>query len=216
MKRYSIVLLLIVLLLAGCKKDSYSKNDNAKLNGTISYETTDDNETKAYLNLDEPIIIDDKSVNKIEIDYDKELKDNTKTGIEGTIKEDNGKYLIEVDDIDNLLSYVNKYSNDVFSLTIPTDIIKIVTVEKTDTGFIIYSTRNMDKGGKVLEIKYITTAEYKKLNNKKQVINRITSNDNYTIISISPTTTEYNAEYAKDYEIISDHIKAIEKSIKLK
>ncbi len=216
MKRYSIVLLLIVLLLAGCKKDSYSKNDNAKLNGTISYETTDDNETKAYLNLDEPIIIDDKSVNKIEIDYDKELKDNTKTGIEGTIKEDNGKYLIEVDDIDNLLSYVNKYSNDVFSLTIPTDIIKIVTVEKTDTGFIIYSTRNMDKGGKVLEIKYITTTEYKKLNNKKQVINRITSNDNYTIISISPTTTEYNAEYAKDYEIISDHIKAIEKSIKLK
>jgi hypothetical protein len=74
----------------------------------------------------------------------------------------------------------------------------------------------MDKGGKVLEIKYITTTEYKKLNNKKQVINRITSNDNYTIISISPTTTEYNAEYAKDYEIISDHIKAIEKSIKLK
>ena len=210
MKKY-IIVLLILLLLTGCKKETYSTNETAKLEGTISYE-----ETKTYLTLDKPIIIDNKEVNKIEIEYDKDLKENTKTTIEGTIKENNGSYSIEVDDIDNLLSYINKYSNDIFTFTIPTDIVKITTVEQTETGFIIYSTNNMNNGGKVLEIKYLTNTEYKKLNNKKQVIDRITSNEKYTIIAIFPTTTEYSKEYAKDYETISDHIKTIEKSIKLK
>ena len=215
MKRYIIVLLLIVLLLTGCKKESYSINDNAKLEGTINIETKDE-ETKAYLTLDEPIIIGDETINKIEIDYDKELKDNSRTTIEGTIKEDNGTYTLQVEDIDNLLSFINKYSNDVFNLTIPTEIVKITTVEKTDTGFIIYSASNISNGGKVLEIKYVTNTEYRKISNKKQVVERITSNDKYTIIAIYPTTTEYSKENAKEYEIISDHIKAIEKSVKLK
>ena len=210
MKKY-IIVLLILLLLTGCKKETYSTNETAKLEGTISYE-----ETKTYLTLDKPIIIDNKEVNKIEIEYDKDLKENTKTTIEGTIKENNGSYSIEVDDIDNLLSYINKYSNDIFTFTIPTDIVKITTVEQTENGFIIYSTNNMNNGGKVLELKYLSNTEYKKLNTKKQVIERITSNEKNTIIAIYPTTTEYSKEYAKEYETISDHIKTIEKSIKLK
>ena len=52
-----------------------------------------------------------KEVNKIEIEYDKDLKENTKTTIEGTIKENNGSYSIEVDDIDKIyksLDYISQ------------------------------------------------------------------------------------------------------------
>ena len=54
------------------------------------------------------------------------------------------------------------------------------------------------------------------LEKSNDIVEGMIANEKYTIIAIFPTTTEYSKEYAKDYETISDHIKTIEKSIKLK
>ena len=207
MKRYSsLVLLICVILLSGCSNKVYKDNDNAKLTGTIT--TKDD---KQYLTLDNPIVIGDDTYNKIEIDYDKDLKDDYKVTIEGTINNNS----LKVDNIKDEKAYVNSYSNKVFKFTIPTDIVKLVTVKEIDNGFTIYSTNNMDNGGEVISIKVVSNSEYKKLSqNNKDIIERVNSNNDNTIIMIYPKTTEYSDKYAKEYTTIAEEINLIKKSIR--
>lgn len=202
-------MLITIILLTACTSKSikYNNNDNAKLTGTIS----NSEEDKTYLTLDEPIIIGDEEVKKIELNYDKDLKDNSKVTVDGTIKDNT----LEVNDIDNNQAYVNTFSNSIFKMTIPTDIIKIVTIEETDNGFIIYSTNNLDSGGIVVTIKSVTKNEFKKMSSSnKQVIEKVDSNQDLNIVIVYPTTIEYNEKYAKEYETICNYLTSIKKSIR--
>ena len=211
-----LTILAFSLLLTGCGKETFKTSDEASLSGTIVLKEID-KKPVSVLKLDEPIIIDDKEVSEIEIDYNKELKESSKVTINGKIEKDNNNYAIIVSDVDNILSYVNKYSNDVFSFTIPTEIIKICNVEKIDNGFIIYSSSNKDVGGEVMRIVYLTTDEYAKLRDSDNYdVEKIKSNKKYTIALITPTTTQYKEEFLNEYEQINDHTGEIEKSVILK
>ena len=203
----SIILLITILLLTGCLgKKTYSNNDRAKLSGTITVK-----DDKQYLTLDEPIIIGDDSINKIEIDYDKDLKEDYKVTIDGTIKDNS----LQVNDIDDDHAIITTYSNKIFKFTIPTDIIKLVTIKEIDNGFILYSTNNMDKGGEVVTIKSVSTNEYKQLTKSNNaIIERAAYKDSTSIILIYPKTTEYSDKFAKEYTDIAEKTNTIKKSIR--
>ena len=211
-----LTILAFSLLLTGCGKEQFKTSDEASLTGTIVLKEIDQKEV-SVLKLDEPVIIDNQEVSEIEIAYSKELKESSKVTINGKIEKSNDKYSIIVSDVDNILSYVNKYSNDVFSFTIPTDIIKICTVEKIDNGFVIYSTANKEAGGEVMRIVYVTPNEYSRLRDSSNYdVQKIKSNRKYTIALITPTTTQYKDEFLDEYEQINDHTNEIEKSVILK
>ncbi len=223
--RTTIALIITVLLITSCTTGEKVKvNETTTLKGTISTsEVTIDNETKkiSVLNLDEPIIIDGTSVNKIERDYDKDLKDDGETSITGTIKSnDNGdantKYSLAVDDIENTFSYINKFSNDKFSLTIPADLMKIVTIKKEDDSIIIYSSNNMDSGGEACRFVALDTASFKKLNSEKGSYEKVKSNTNMTIIVVYPTGNQYNEKNFNEYEQIMNSLGAIKNSVRIK
>ncbi len=215
MKRL-LTILAFLLLLTGCGKDRYKTADEASLTGTIVLKEIDSRET-SFLKLDEPVIIDNKEVTEVEIYYNKELKDSSKVTINGKIEKNNNDYTIIVNDVDNILSYVNKYSNDVFSFTIPTDIIKVCNVEKIDNGFIIYSSSNKEAGGEVMRLIYVSPSEYAKLRDSDNYdVQKIKSNKKYTIALISPTTTQYKEEFLDEYEQINNHSNEIKESVTLK
>lgn len=149
-----ITLVLMTLLLANCGKEKLSLNEEVTLKGRITHqEVTENNSIKkiSVLTLDEPIIIDGDLVRKIELEYDKDLKTDTDITITGTIK-DNGdstyNYLFSANSINDILSFVNTFSNDTFSMTIPTSIIKDVSVKKIDNGY----TVSIDDNGNKIEI----------------------------------------------------------------
>jgi hypothetical protein len=215
MKRL-LTILAFLLLLTGCGKDRYKTADEASLTGTIVLKEIDSRET-SFLKLDEPVIIDNKEVTEVEIYYNKELKDSSKVTINGKIEKNNNDYTIIVNDVDNILSYVNKYSNDVFSFTIPTDIIKVCNVEKIDNGFIIYSSSNKEAGREVMRLIYVSHSEYAKLRDSDNYdVQKIKSNKKYTIALISPTTTQYKEEFLDEYEQINNHSNEIKESVTLK
>ena len=92
----------------------------------------------SVLTLEEPVVIDGEIVRKIELEYDKDLKTDTDITITGTIK-DNGnstyEYLFSASSINDILSYVNTFSNEDFSITIPVELMKELFVEKIDNGY---------------------------------------------------------------------------------
>ena len=222
-----VYLLFILFMITSCaKKDNvYHINDEIDLSGTVSTsEVIKDGETHKIniLNLDTPIIIDNVSIHKIELSYDKELKENSEVSIKGIIEngEDsllNLDYLFSITDIDNLLSIVNTYSNDTFSITIPKDLIKISTVTKIENGFIIYSSNNINNGGEVFRILAVTNKEFQDFRkNNNLTIEKVVSNKENTIIIIYPTTDEYSEEYQDDYEKIVNSVEEIKQNVKLK
>ena len=223
--RNFIAFLLILILLTSCGKSEKIKlNDKTTLKGTITTsEITKDNETKkiSILNLDKPIIIDGTSINKIELEYDKDLKDNTETSITGTIKNNeegnaNIKYSIEVDDIENALSYINTFSNDKFSITIPANLMKIVTDKKIDDGFIIYSSKNMEYGGEACRFIAMKSQDFKNLTKDNSNYEKVKSDKDLTIIIKYPTDNEYADQYFDEYEQIMDSIISIKNSVRIK
>ena len=221
----TIAFIIMAFLITSCTTGEKVKlNETTTLKGTISTsEITKDNETKKIniLTLDEPIIIDGTSVNKIEIDYDKDLKDNTETSITGTIKSNNDgdsnvKYSLEVNDIENAFSYINTFSNNKFSVTIPAELMKIVTIKKVDDTIIIYSSNNIEAGGEACRFTALDNASFRKLTKEKSSYEKVKSNKDLTIIVEYPTDNEYTEKYFNEYEQIMNSLGAIKNSVRIK
>ncbi len=219
-----LMLMVVTLLLTGCGKQKLELNKEVELTGTVTIkEVTENNETKrvSILNLDEPVIIDGETIHKIELDYNKDIKNNSELTIKGTLKNNANKesdiaYSFAVKDISDILSYINTFSNDEFSMTIPADIIKISTIEKIENGFIVYSTANMKNGGEVFRIVSVTNEEFNTLNkNETSYIEKVTSTKEKSIIIKYPSGDE-EIENFEDYEKITNQINIIKNNVRLK
>lgn len=222
MKQYKkiIIIAFIFFLITSCtkKEKQYELGENVSLTGTVKNKTIE-SETKQVIELEEPIVINNELVKEITINFDKELKDSSEITINGKLNQNNknNEYSLSVDEIDDILSYVNKFSNDYFSVTIPTSIIKDVTIKEIENGFSIYSTKNMNAGGEILKIVYMNRNDFKNLQ-KNNDINyiRIDSNKEITVIAVYPTTTSYDEKYKEEYEELSEQTTSIIKNVKLK
>lgn len=163
-----ITLILMTLLLTNCGKEKLSLNEEVTLKGRITHQEVMENNTIkmiSVLTLDEPVIIDGDLVRKIELEYDKDLKTDTDITITGTIK-NNGdatyNYLFSASGINDILSFVNTFSNDTFSMTIPTSIIKDVSIKKIENGYSI-SIDDNDSKIEIFQVVSMTKAEYELL-----------------------------------------------------
>lgn len=208
-----VAFLVFSLILTGCDENKFKLNEEITLKGKITNsEIIQNNETHkiSILTLDEPIIVDGTKIHKIELDYDKDLKDNSEISITGVIKSNDNsnidlEYSFSVSDVDDILSYINTYSNDDFSMTIPTSIIKTCSIEQLENGYIIYSSSDRTVNNEVFRILSVSNDEYKVL--KKEYNNsleKIKSNKEKTVILI----------YNNDMEITDDNIDNFDKVIK--
>lgn len=221
MKRLKILtfLLLIALLLVGCDKvEKYEIDKTTTLKGTIVINTIKDgDETKnvSILELEKAISINGVITDKIEIEYDKSLKNNSETTITGILKDNSGstdlKYAIQVDSVDNILSYINNFSNDIFSLAIPPKLMKIVTVKEMNDGFIIYS-ENSEEAFKIIAV---TPDDYKELTKNDLHMEVARNNKNYYVVIIYPNDDD-SKEPSKAEQELYKEIDNIKGSIKIK
>ncbi|HAB67095.1 MAG TPA: hypothetical protein DCE23_06985 [Firmicutes bacterium] len=219
MQKYKkiILLILITLIITNCGNKNYKLNEEITLKGRISTtEITKDNETKKVkvLNLDEPIIIDGTKINKIEIDYDKGIKDDYDITIMGKITENNGSngdlsYSFKVSDIDNILSFINTFGNDDFTFAIPSELMKKINVKEIDKGFTIYSSENSE----ILSIKAVSKAEFNKINTGN--IEKVTSNRNKVVIIEFSSTDKENDNYETASEVLNE-LPKIKSTVQLK
>ena len=227
MKRLNRILSLVAisLLLTNCGKEKLELNKQVTLTGTVTVKEIkkDDTTTKvSILNLDEPVIIDGDTIHKIELDSDKEIKNNSEITITGTLKSNSDSaidldYSFEVLDVDDILSYINTFTNEDFSMTIPAEIIKLCTVKQIDNGFVVYSTSNLEMGGEVFRIISVTNEEFKILNkNENKYIEKITSTKEKTIIIQYPNENVEEYKNFKDYETIVKKITTIKDNVRLK
>ena len=223
--RSFIIFTLIIIISAGCSfNKEYDTDEQIELKGKISTNTiVKDGVTEKVniLNLEDPIIVNDKKINRIELSTDKELKDGATVSITGSIKEIDGQlnlgYILDINFVDDVLSYVNSFSNDYFSMTIPTDLIEKCTVKEIENGFVVYSTSNMDSGGEVFRIYSLSNSQFEDLvTNQNVSIEKIDSDKEKTIIIMYPTTNEYNEENKEDYETIANSINSIKDKVKIK
>lgn len=221
MKKLRVItfLLLIVLVLAGCDKvEKYEVDKTTTLKGKIIINTIKDGEeTKnvSILELEKAISIDGVITDKIEIEYDKSLKNNSETTITGILKANEGstdlKYSIAVDSVDNILSYINNFGNDVFSLAIPPKLMKSITVKEINNGFIIYSSKSEE----AFKIIAITADEYKELSKNDFKMEVARNNKQYYVVVIYPVE-ENNSEPTREEQQLYEEIDTIKSSIKLK
>lgn len=220
-----ITLLAISMLLTNCGKEELKVNQEVTLTGTVTTrEITKDNETKkvSILNLDEPIIIDGTSINKIELDYDKGLKENEEITIKGTITSNGDSsidldYAFSVSDIDDILSYINTFSNEEFSMTIPPEIIKISTIDRIEKGFIISGTDKENNKFEVFRVICVTNSEFKELNkNESSYIEKAISNKEKTVIIKFPNDDITSEDNIETVEKIIDELETIKKNVRLK
>lgn len=185
MKKFKCIIafLTFALLLTGCVNKEYELNKETTLTGKVTTnEITKDNETYkvSILTLDKPIVIDGTKIHKIELDYDKKLKDNQEITIKGVIQNNKStnslEYSLKVSDVDDILSFVNTFSNDDFSMTIPTELIKLCSIEEIDNGYTISITSD-DKKNEVFRIISLTNKEFKELDQDDNIyFEKITSN----------------------------------------
>lgn len=227
MKRLKRILSLVAisLLLTNCGKEKLELNEQVTLTGIVTVKEIkkDDTTTKvSILNLNEPVVIDGDTIHKIELDSDKEIKNNSEISITGTLKSNSNSavdldYSFEVLDVDDILSYINTFTNEDFSMTIPAEIIKLCTIKQTDNGFIVYSTSNLDKGGEVFRIISVSNEEFKVLKkNEDKYIEKITSTKENTIIIQYPNENVEEYNNFKDYETIVKNITTIKDNVRLK
>ena len=218
-KRILIIFTFIILLLVGCdKSEKYETEKTTTLKGKIVINTIKkDGETKniSILELEKAINIDGVITDKIEIEYDKNLKNDTETTITGTLKanldgETNLKYSISVDSIDNILSYINTFSNEVFSVAIPAKLMKTVSVKEITDGFIIYSSETNE----ACKIIAMTNDDYKRLSKDDIRFEKIKSNKEYSIVLIYPNTS--SEEPTEEEQLLFEEIENIKSSVKLK
>ena len=211
-KKFTILILVILFLCACNKKEEYKINEDILLTGTIQVKEIIKEGKKAkvtYLELEKAITINDKTISKIELNTEQELKNDTKATIKGKI-EDSGNlsvldldYIFSVTDIDNVLSYVNS-------------LIKICTVREIENGFIIYSKSNLEVGGEIMTIKAVTSSDFKELQNTNIQMEKVKSDSKKTIVIIYPTSNEYKEEFKAEYEHIGDQINTIKNTITIK
>lgn len=224
--RKKIIFGLMILTLCSCaqKENSYESDDQIEIKGKIVSKTITEDGIEKVINVlipTKPIIVDNETVTEIEIDYDKNLKDNYNVTIKGILKDSaltkDTDFSISVNDIDDVSSLTNTYHYDDFSMTIPTSIIKLCSIEKTEKGFIVYSRSNKEYGGEVFTVESVTKNEFNDLReDKSKYIERITSNSKKTIVMEFPTTTEFSEEFAEEYETIGNSINQIKNNIKQK
>lgn len=213
-----IAFIFIILFLASCdKSEKYDLDKTTSLHGKITINEINKDGKKEYisiLELDKAVNIDGVLTDKIEIEYDKELKNNTETTVTGTLEKNNGKtdlkYSISVDYIDNILSYVNSFSNDIFSIAIPPKLMKESSVEKIQNGFIINSRNKLE----VFRIIALENEEYKTLSKDVIDFEPIRSNKTHTIVIIYSKTAENTEDSSID--ALYKEVENIKKSVKLK
>ncbi len=213
-----IIFTFIVLLLVGCdKSEKYETDKTTTLKGKIVINTIKkDGETKnvSILELEKAISINGVITDKIEIEYDKGLKNNTETTITGTLKANEGstnlKYSIDVDSVDNILSYINTFSNDVFSVAIPAKLMKTVSIKEITDGYIIYSS-GTNEAFKIIAMK---NDDYKKLSKDDIRFEKIKSNKEYSVVLIYPNNND--EETTKEEQLLFEEIENIKSSVKLK
>ncbi len=221
MQKYKKIILLILftILIAGCSKNEYKVDDEVSLKGKIStteIRKDDKSETIKMLELDEPIIIDGTKVHKIELDYDKNLKDGYEVEIKGTLKSNGDSnyqlsYAFEVIDIDDVLSYINTFSNEDFSFSIPSELIKKVNVEEIDNGFAIYSANSSSY--ELFRIYTIPTKEFKSISSSNYI--KAVSNAKKVVV-IKFNDTEDSEENSSLTNEIMNNINHIKETVHLK
>lgn len=227
MKKFKKLVAFVIfsLILTGCQENKFKLNEEVTLKGKITNsEITQNDETHkvSILNLDEPIIIDGTKIKKIEIDYDKDLKENSEITITGTIKSNSDSdidlaYSFSVSDVDDILSYINTYSNDDFQMTIPTSIIKICSIERIDHGFIIYSSSEKTKNNEVFRIISLSNEEYNEIKDENnRSIDKVRSNKEKTVIIRYNNDMEISDDNMDNFDKVIKSIDNIKNTVKLK
>lgn len=186
--RRIITLLIMTLLLTNCGKEKLSINEEVTLTGRVTHQEIMDNDAIkkiSVLTLEEPVVIDGNLVRKIELEYDKDLKTDTDITITGTIKNNGGStynYLFSANSINDILSYVNTFSNDDFSITIPVELMKELFVEEIDNGYKV-SIEYKNKKYEIFKAISVTKAEYNDIKNDSSIV-LAKSNENKKIIIV--------------------------------
>ena len=209
-----LIFILFILLLVGCnEKEKYEINKPTSLHGKIVVTEINKDGKKEYvsvLELEKAITIDGVTTDKIELEYDKDLKNDTETTISGTIEVNDGKtdlkYRMNVNSVDNVLSYVNTFSNERFSLAIPANLMKEVTVQKIQNGFIICSSSKKE----AFRFVALDNSEYKSLNKNELDFEVVKSNKKTTVIVI------FSDEEDPTADALYKELATIKKSVKLK
>lgn len=208
-----VAFIIFSLILTGCQENKFKIDEEVTLTGKITNSEIIQNDEKhkvSILNLDEPIFVDGTRINKIEIEYDKDLKENNEITITGKIKNNSDShvdlaYSFSVTDVDDILSYINTFSNDDFQMTIPTSIIKTCSIERIDNGFIIYSSGDKNKNNEVFRIISLSNKEYNEIRDENdRSIDKVKSNKEKTVI----------IKYNNDMEISDDNMDNFDKVIK--
>lgn len=221
-----IILGITALFLTNCTNKETQLNKEITLKGTITNrEIIKDSETKkiSILNLEQPIIIDGTEIKKIELDYDKSLKNNSEITIKGILKNNKNssigtEYVFSVSEIDDILSYVNTFSTEDFSMTLPPEIIKISIVEKIENGFVL-SVTSEETGitTEVFKIVCISNEEFKNLNQSQTAyIEKAASNKEKTVIINYSTNIEEDKDTINKIEKINSEIYNIKRNVRLK
>lgn len=208
-----IYLCLMTIILTGCLANELELNKKVDLKGIIeTNEITKDNQTYkvSILHLEEPIIIEGNKINQIAIDYNKLLQNDIETTISGEIITNENpnldlQYSIKVNNIDNILSYINTFTNKDFSVTIPLDIIKICNISNIENGFTISLADQNDDLIELFRIISVSNNEFKEIReNESLKIEKITSNKEKTIILLYSKEDYKNSSYENYNQIISD------------
>lgn len=208
-----IYLCLMTIILTGCLANELELNKKVDLKGIIeTNEITKDNQTYkvSILHLEEPIIIEGNKINQIAIDYNKLLQNDIETTISGEIITNENpnldlQYSIKVNNIDNILSYINTFTNKDFSVTIPLDIIKICNISNIENGFTISLADQNDDLVELFRIISVSNNEFKEIReNESLKIKKITSNKEKTIILLYSKEDYKNSSYENYNQIISD------------
>ena len=214
-----LIFALLIIFLTSCKKsEQYNINEPVSLHGKIVInEVTKDGHTEkiSILELDKEININGVMTDKVELEYDKELKNNTETTINGKIasNEEEGltdlKFALSVDTVDNILSYVNSFSNDLFSVAIPAKLMKETSVERIENGFIINSRNKKE----VFRILALPNEEYKALSKDEINYELVKSDKQKTVIIIHQNNLDTDDS---SIDALYQELDNIKKSIKLK
>lgn len=203
----------MTIILTGCLANELELNKKVDLKGIIeTNEITKDNQTYkvSILHLEEPIIIEGNKINQIAIDYNKLLQNDIETTISGEIITNENpnldlQYSIKVNNIDNILSYINTFTNKDFSVTIPLDIIKICNISNIENGFTISLADQNDDLIELFRIISVSNNEFKEIReNESLKIEKITSNKEKTIILLYSKEDYKNSSYENYNQIISN------------
>jgi len=212
-----VILTLITIIFTGCgKTEQYEVDKATTLRGKIVINTIkkdDKTEYVSILELEKAITIDGVVTDKIEIDYDKGLKNNTETTVSGIIRKNEGvtdlKYSISIDSVDNILSYINTFSNDVFSIAIPAKLMKTVSVRPINDGFIILTKSNRE----AFRVLALENDDFKRLSKDEINFEVVKTNKQYNIIFMYATNEE---EPEEEEKALYEELNNIKRSVKLK